>query len=78
MKYIFVFLYILIFTGCTNSSPKVQEFFQTDNATHIQDDYRNIVKLLTKYKKKLDLRNPQTIFSLHVQRVSKLYKLSAS
>ena len=60
MRILYSFLIILLLSGCTNSSPKVQEFFQTDNATHIQDDYRNIVKLLIKYKKKLDLRNPQS------------------
>ncbi len=59
MKYIFIFLCVVIFTGCTNTNPKIQEFFQTDNATHIQNDYRSIVKLLTKYKEKLDLRNPK-------------------
>ncbi len=60
MRIIYFILIILLLSGCTNSSPKVQEFFQTDNATHIQDDYRNIIKLLTKYKQKLDLRNPKS------------------
>ena len=59
MKIIYLFLTLFLFSGCTGSSPKVQEFFQTDNATHIQDDYEEIVKLLVKYKGKLDLRNPK-------------------
>ena len=60
MKAILFVLSILLFSGCTNSQPKVKEFFQTDNATHIQNDYKDIIKLLTQYKKKLDLRNPQS------------------
>ena len=60
MRMLYLFFITLLLSGCTNSSPKVQEFFQTDNATHIQDDYKNIIKLLTKYKKKLDLRNPHS------------------
>ena len=60
MKIIFFILSILLFTGCANLQPKVQEFFQTDNVTHIQKDYKEIVKLLTQYKRKLDLRNPQS------------------
>ena len=59
MRIIYLILIILLLSGCTNSQSKVQEFFQTDNATHIQDDYRSIIKLLTKYKQKLDLRNPK-------------------
>ena len=59
MRIIYLFFIILMFSGCANSTSKVHEFFQTDNATHIQKDYEKIVKLLIQYKKKLDLRNPQ-------------------
>ncbi len=58
MKTIYLILIILLCSGCTNYTPKVQEFFQTDNATLVQEDYTSIIKLLAKYKKKLDLRNP--------------------
>ncbi len=60
MKIISFVFTILLLSGCTNSSPKVKEFFQTDNATHIQNDYKEIISLLIQYKKKLDLRNPQS------------------
>lgn len=49
----------MFLSGCTNSQNKVEEFFQTDNATHIKEDYYEIIKLLTTYKHKLDQRNPQ-------------------
>jgi len=60
MRIIFFLTIILLFSGCTNSTPKVQEFFQTDNATHIQNNYKDIIKLLVKYKQKLDKRNPNS------------------
>ena len=69
MKIISFVFTILLLSGCTNSSPKVKEFFQTDNATHIQNDYKEIISLLIQYKKKLDLRNPQSYdkqFSYHI------------
>jgi hypothetical protein len=69
MKIIYLLLTLFLFSGCTNSSPKVQEFFQTDNATHIQNNYKDILNLLTKYKQKLDIRNPTNYdkqFSHHI------------
>ena len=59
MRLIYFFLIIILFSGCANSQNKVEEFFQTDNATHIKKDYYEIVNLLKKYKHKLDKRNPQ-------------------
>ena len=59
MRLIYFFLIILFFSGCANSQNKVEEFFQTDNATQIKRDYYEIVKLLSEYKTKLDKRNPQ-------------------
>lgn len=59
MRITYFFLLILFFSGCTNSQNKLEEFFQTDNATHIKKDYYEIVKLLSEYKNKLDQRNPQ-------------------
>jgi len=69
MKIIYFVFTILLLSGCTNSSPRVKEFFQTDNATQIQNDYKEIVNLLMQYKKKLDIRNPQSYdkqFSYHI------------
>ena len=59
MRIIYLFFTILLLSGCASSQNKVQEFFQTDNATHIKNDYKNIIKLLIQYKHKLNLRNPQ-------------------
>ena len=59
MKLIYFFLLIIFFSGCASSQNKVEEFFQTDNATHIKKDYYEIVNRLIEYKKKLDKRNPQ-------------------
>jgi hypothetical protein len=57
-KYILPILLILFLTGCANSQNRVQEIFQTDNATQIKHDYLNITSLLLEFKKKLDIRNP--------------------
>ena len=58
MKYIYLILFFLLFTGCGSSQSKLETFFQTDNATHIKRDYLEIISLLLEYKHKLDIRNP--------------------
>ncbi len=57
MKYILIAILVL-FTGCTSSSIGVKKIFQTDDSSYLQTNYSNIVKLILKYKVKLDKRNP--------------------
>lgn len=52
-----LFFILFIFTACATPQPKLGELLQTDNATHIQRDYEQIISLLGEYKTKLDLRN---------------------
>jgi len=69
MKYIYLLLTLFLFIGCANSQNKVEEFFQTDNATNLKKDYVAIIHLLEQYKIKLDKRNPQNYdkqFSYHI------------
>jgi len=57
MKYILIAMLIL-FTGCTSSTSGVKKIFQTDDSSYLQTNYSNIIKLILKYKVKLDKRNP--------------------
>lgn len=56
ISYIIVSIFLL--TGCANTENKVKEFFQTDSATQVREDYRDILEHLIKFKVKLDKRNP--------------------
>jgi hypothetical protein len=58
MRYLIYFLIYLLFTGCSTTSSRVGEFFQTNGAKLIQRDYKNMNELLISLKKKLDARNP--------------------
>ncbi len=48
---------VLLFSACANNQ-KASEILQSNSATLISKDYRDIIKLLLKYKNILDLRNP--------------------
>lgn len=58
MKYLLI-LILLIFTGCNNAQEKIRNSIQTENAKHIRNHYKSLVKLLLEYKVKLDKRNPK-------------------
>ncbi len=54
-----IIILISVFSiGCTNT-PNASEILQSNSATTIARDYQEITKLLVKYKKILDLRNPK-------------------
>ena len=53
-----IILISIFLTGCTNT-PNASEILQSNSATTIARDYQEITKLLVKYKKILDLRNPK-------------------
>jgi hypothetical protein len=59
MKFAYITILIFLLVGCSSSQNRVEEFFQTDNATQVRRDYFEIIELLLKYKEKLDKRNPQ-------------------
>ena len=58
MKYLII-LIVLFFTSCSNIQEKVRNSVQSENAKQIRNDYKEIVKLLSLYKTKLDKRNPK-------------------
>jgi len=53
-----IMLISIFLIGCTNT-PNASEILQSNSATIISRDYKEIIKLLVKYKKILDLRNPK-------------------
>lgn len=56
-----IFCIILFFTqGCTTlTQEKLSETLQSNGATQLRKDYKNITHSLIVYKQKLDLRNPK-------------------
>lgn len=58
MKYLLIFI-VLFFTSCANVQEKVRNAVQSENAKEIRNDYKEIVKLISLYKAKLDKRNPK-------------------
>jgi len=58
MKYLLISI-VLLFTSCGNIQEKIRNSIQSENAKQIRNDYKEIIKLLSLYKIKLDKRNPQ-------------------
>jgi len=69
MKYLLI-LIVLFFTSCSNIQDKVRNTVQSDNAKQMRNDYKEIIKLLSLYKTKLDKRNPKN-HSLMLDRLLK-------
>lgn len=59
MKYILAIFLLLFFTGCSVKQDKVNELFQSDDAIVMKDNYNQLQTLLSKFKTKLDKRNPR-------------------
>jgi hypothetical protein len=57
-NFLLLFLTLFFLQGCSNTQSKLGEFFQTNAATLIEKDYKNITNLIVNFKKKLDARNP--------------------
>jgi hypothetical protein len=49
---------MLFFSGCLAKQEDVNNILQTNSATIIKNDYKNIQRLLLNFKEKLDKRNP--------------------
>lgn len=59
MKYLSLILVIVFFNGCLATNNQLKEIAQTQSATSVRINYNNLIKLLWKYKLKLDKRNPK-------------------
>lgn len=60
MKNILLLIFIVLcFTSCSNLQEKVRNTVQSQSAKQLRNDYKEIMKLLSLYKTKLDKRNPQ-------------------
>lgn len=51
-------LTVALLQGCSSPQPKISEFFQSNGATLIEKDYKNLTNLIINFKQKLDVRNP--------------------
>lgn len=65
----FIFISSLLFTACVPKQDDVKEVFQTNSATIIKKDYKDIQKRLITFKKKLDLRNPKAYSKKYEKRI---------
>ena len=66
LNFIIISSITILFSACSNNQ-KTSEILQSNSATIISRDYYDLIKLLIKYKKILDLRNP----SLYDKNLSK-------
>ena len=53
-----IFIISILLYGCVNNQ-RTSQILQSNSATIISKDYQNLTTLLLKYKKILDLRNPE-------------------
>ncbi len=64
-----IFITSLLFTACVPKQDDVKSVFQTNSATIIKKDYKDIQKHLISLKKKLDLRNPKSFSKKYEKRI---------
>ncbi len=57
-QFFLITVLISLLTGCIKPEEKMQEFLETDSATQVRQDYKNILESLVLFKTKLDRRNP--------------------
>lgn len=57
-RFVFLLIFILSFQACSINSDSIKSIAQTNSATQIEEYKIEVLKLLLKYKEKLDLRNP--------------------
>lgn len=60
IRYLVLIFFLLFFSGCLPKQEDVNNILQTNSATIIKNDYKNIQKLLLNFKEKLDKRNPSS------------------
>ncbi|MAD42283.1 MAG: hypothetical protein CL623_07820 [Arcobacter sp.] len=58
IKYSFTFVFVLLFCGCSFSQDSIKSVVQSNAASEITSYKNETIYSLIKYKKKLDLRNP--------------------
>jgi len=64
----------LFFSSCVPTKDEVKSVFQTNSATSIKNDSKDLLKLLVKFKKKLDKRNPNNFSKKLESKINKTIK----
>lgn len=72
MKYLFTLLTLFLFTGCIPKQESVKNFFQTDSATQIKQDYAYILKNVKEFKDKINKRNARAFDKDMVQDIDNM------
>ena len=60
IKYSFTFVFMLLFSGCSFTQDSIKSVVQSNAASEITNYKNETIYSLIKYKKKLDLRNPNS------------------
>ena len=63
---------LLFFSACVPSQNNIKSVFQTNSATTIKKDQERLQSLLSKFKSKLDKRNPKTFSKRYERRIYSL------
>ena len=60
IRYFFIFLFVFFLDGCSVTKENIQNIAQSNSAVEITNYKNEIITALLRYKKKLDLRNPNS------------------
>ena len=60
IKYFFILLFIFLFHGCGFTKQSIKSLAQSNSATEITNYKNETIRALLEYKRKLDLRNPNS------------------
>ena len=60
IRYYFVLIFVFLLSGCTFTKENIQNIAQSNSAVEITNYKNETINALLKYKKKLDLRNPNS------------------
>ena len=73
-KYLSIFIILIFFSACATNQDEIRGVFQTNSAELISKDQKKLQKLLIKFKKKLDKRNPNNFNKTNEQKIYSVLK----
>lgn len=74
-KIITLIIVSLFFSSCIPTNDEFKRVFQTNSATSIKNDSKDLLNLLVKFKKKLDKRNPNNFSKKLETKIFKIIKM---
>lgn len=65
---------LLLFSGCLPKQDTVKSAFQTNSASSIKKDYKEVSEFILTFKEKLDLRNPDSYSKKRADKINSMIK----